>query len=86
LPIGGGGPFIEAVDIGRSTLTPVFLKFAIEGTNADVVAELWGPGLFPGRLGAAPVGGFGAAIGGGLGAELRDDSGSDVYNESRFAK
>jgi hypothetical protein len=86
LPIGGGGPFIEADDTGRSALSPVFLKFAIEGTKADVVAELWGPGLFPGRLGAAAVGGLGAAMVGGLGSELRDDSGSDVYEESRFAE
>lgn len=40
MPIGGGGPFIEADDIGRSAFIPVFLKFAIDGTKADVVAEL----------------------------------------------
>lgn len=41
LPIGGGGPFIEAEDIGLCTLFPaVFLRLAIEGTKAEVVAEL----------------------------------------------
>ncbi len=85
MPIGGGGPFVEAEDIGRSAPRPVFLKFAIEGTKADVDAELCGPGLFPGRFGAAPEGGLGAAMAGGLGAEVREDSGSDAYDESRFA-
>lgn len=86
MPIGGGGPFVEADDKGRSVFPAVFLKFAIEGTKADVVAELEGTGLLSGGLGAMPVGGFGAAMAGGLGAELRDDSGSDVYDESRFAE
>ena len=86
MPTGGGGPFIEAKDVGRSPLSPVFLRFAIDGTKLDVVAELCAPGLFIGRLGAAAEGGFGAAIAGGTGAELRDDSGSDVYDDSRFAR
>lgn len=60
-------------------------RFAIDGTNADVVAELCGVGLLPGSCGAAAVGGLGAAQPGGFGAELLDDSGSDVYEESRFA-
>lgn len=38
--MGGGGPFIDADDIGLSALAPVFLKFAIEGTKPDVAAEL----------------------------------------------
>jgi hypothetical protein len=39
--MGGGGPFIEAEDMGRcAPILPGFLKFAIEGTKADVVAEL----------------------------------------------
>ena len=86
MPIGGGGPFTEADDTGLSTTSPVFLKFAIDGTKADVVAELCGPGLAPGRLGAAPDGGVGAAIVGGFDAEFREDSGSDVYDDSRFAE
>jgi hypothetical protein len=80
LPTGGGGPFIEADDIGLGALTPpVFLRFAIDGN--DVGPEpFWGVGL-----GGAAFGGLGAAIAGGLGAELVDDSGSDVYDDSRFA-
>jgi len=72
-PIGGGGPFIEAEDIGLWALfAPVFRRFAIEGTKAG------GPGALCAGLGGAAVGGLGAAIAGGFGAELRDDSGSEV--------
>ena len=72
-PIGGGGPFIEAEDIGLCPLSPgVFRRFAIEGLKAG------GPGALCAGLGGGPVGGLGAAIAGGLGAELRDDSGSEV--------
>jgi hypothetical protein len=79
LPIGGGGPFIEAEDAGLGLIFPAVLRrFATEGINADVVAELWASGLPGGSLGAAPVGGLGAAITGGFGAEPREDSGSDV--------
>lgn len=79
-PIGGGGPFMDAADIGLGALKPpVFLRFAIEG-------EKVGPNPFcEFGIGGAAVGGFGAAIPGGLGAELADDSGSDVYDDSRFA-
>jgi len=87
LPIGGGGPFIDAVDEGRGAIfTPVFRRFAIEGTNVGVVAEFCGKGLPPGdgAFGAALVGGLGAAMLGGFGAEI-EDSGSEVYEEARFA-
>jgi hypothetical protein len=81
LPIGGGGPFIEADDVGLGALIPpVFLRFAIDG-NDEGPEPFWGVGLG----GAAVFGGFGAAIIGGLGAELVDDSGSDVYDDSRLA-
>lgn len=76
-PIGGGGPFIDADDIGLGALIPpVFLKFAIDGNEV-------GPDPF--GIGGAAVGGRGAAMAGGLGAKLVDDSGSDVYDDSRFA-
>jgi hypothetical protein len=78
--MGGGGPFIDADDIGLGALNPpVFLKFAIDGNDVGPDPFAW-PGM-----GGAAVGGFGAAMPGGLGAELADDSGSDVYEESRFA-
>lgn len=65
-PIGGGGPFIDAEDIGLCPPPkPVFRKLATEGTNAEVVAELCGAGR---GGGGAAVGGLGAAIPGGLGA------------------
>lgn len=80
-PIGGGGPFILAEDIGLCVLFPaVFRRFAIEGEKAGRLGALC-PGL-----GGAAMGGRGAAMAGGFGAELRDDSGSDVYEESRFAE
>jgi hypothetical protein len=72
-PIGGGGPFIEAEDIGLSALTPpVFLRFAIEGKDVEP-DPFWRPGL-----GGAVVGGLGAVMLGGLGPEIVVDSGSDV--------
>lgn len=43
----------------------------------------FGTGRRAGNFGA--VGGLGAEVGGGRGAELRDVSGSDIYDESRFA-
>jgi hypothetical protein len=87
LPIGGGGPFIEAADIGLSPVFPaVFRRFATEGIKADVVAAVCGSGLVAGSFGAAPGGGLGAASLGGFGAELRDDSGSEAYEDSRFAE
>lgn len=75
-PIGGGGPLIDAEDIGLcAPIPPVFRKFAIEGVKAS---GLVGPFWLPGIGGAAFGGGLGAVMVGGLGAELRDDSGSDV--------
>lgn len=77
LPIGGGAGFIEADEPGRGAV--VLLRFAIEGwTGKDGTAR-------PGIAGAAPGGGLGAEKVGGFGAEDRVDSGSDRYEESRFA-
>lgn len=75
LPMGGGGPFIDAEEFGLgAAFPPVLRKFAIEGVKAK---GLVGPFWLPGNGGAA-AGGLGAAIEGGFGAEPRDDSGSDV--------
>lgn len=72
--MGGGGPFIEAEDIGLGAPpAPVFRKFATDGMNAGADGVFCAPGL-----GGAAAGGLGAAMAGGFGAELRDDSGSDV--------
>lgn len=81
--MGGGGPFIDAEDIGLCPgLRAAFLKFAIEGWKLGVDAAL----LIPGLGGAEVGGGRGAAIVGGFGADVRDDdSGSEVYDESRLA-
>ena len=77
MPIGGGGPFIEADEKGRGrSLFAVFLKFAIDGWKVGVLAALAALGR-PGIEGAAPGGGFGADIAGGFGTDLWDDSGSD---------
>lgn len=76
-PIGGGGPFMEADDMGRGAPGPVFLRLASDGMKADVLAEVGTSGRPPGILGAAAVGGLGAAIPGGFGVG-RDDSGSEV--------
>lgn len=41
MPIGGGGPFIDAEDAGLGLVFPAVLRrFATEGTNMDVVAAL----------------------------------------------
>lgn len=79
-PIGGGGPFSEAEELGRGTAFRFFRRAATEGREGAVAAGCCGAGL-----GGKPVGGFGAAIAGGLGAELLEDSGSDVYEDSRLA-
>lgn len=77
LPIGGGAGFMEADEPGRGAT--VLFRFAIEGwTGRDGTAR-------PGIAGAAPGGGLGAEKVGGFGAEDRVDSGSDRYEESRFA-
>lgn len=77
-PIGGGGPFSEADDMGRApSWAAVLLRFAID-------AWLARPGIpgRPGTAGAAPAGGRGAEAVGGFGADDLDDSGSDRYDEA----
>jgi hypothetical protein len=70
LPIGGGGPFIEADEKGRGfPLFAVFLRFAIDGWKVGVLAALAALGR-PGIAGAAPGGRFGADIAGGFGTDL----------------
>ena len=89
LPTGGGGlpllkDIIEAEDTGRGASPPAVLrKFAIDGWK---VGPPWGGGRGgrSGMAGAPPGGGFGAEKDGIRGAELAD-SGSDRYDESRFA-
>lgn len=83
--MGGGGPLEDAADIGlEGGFAAVFRRFPTDGTTIEVVAALYGLGLETGK-GGAMVGGLGAAPPGGFGTELLDDSGSDVYEESRFA-
>lgn len=78
-PIGGGGPFVDAEDMGLgASALAVFLRLANDGWKEDA------PGR-PGIDGAAAVGGRGADTVGGLGTLLEDTSGSDRYEESRFA-
>lgn len=76
LPIGGGGPFMDADELGRGTVLGVFRRLAIDGT---VGTER------PGTVGAAPGGGLGAD--GGLGAVdlLEADSESEMYEELESA-
>lgn len=79
-PIGGGGPFVEADDIGRGALlVAVFLRFAMEGTDGGAAGGGVGTAR-PGTAGAAPGGGLGAP--GGFGAPPLEDSGSERYDES----
>lgn len=83
LPIGGGGPFIDAEEPGRGRSLGVLRKLAMDGGRAGAALG-GGRGGLPGGAGAAPPGGFGAPNVGGFGAE--DDrtllSGSDRYDES----
>jgi hypothetical protein len=89
LPIGGGIPrYADADDAGLwFAFKGVLRRFASGGMTAGVLEAFAGAGRgIGGTAGAGAVGGLGIIILGGLGAELRDVSGSDVYNESRFAK
>lgn len=80
--MGGGGPFVDAEDAGLCGRFTVFLRLATEELKLGALS-LFGA---PGRGGAA-AGGLGADDVGGLGAEeLLDDSGSDVEDDSRFAR
>jgi hypothetical protein len=87
-PIGGGGPFIDAIEddesgLGRSA-PDVFRRWAMEACRLGVLAAPGTDGR-PGMAGAAPMGGLGAVMVGGFGADLDDGSGSERYVASRFA-
>lgn len=69
LPIGGGGPLVDAEEFGRDR--SVLFRLAIDRFVGK-------PGTArPGTAGAAPMGGLGAEATGGRGADDREDSGSD---------
>lgn len=82
LPIGGGGPFMEAVDMGRGpSLRPVLRRLAGDGRmEEEGAAGAWGTGR-PGMEGAAPTGGRGGANGG-FGA---DAAGSSVLYDALWS-
>jgi hypothetical protein len=58
-----------------------FRRFATDGIAGAVLLGNCGIGL----VGAAPVGSGGAAIEGAFGTDGLEDSGSEEYEESRFA-
>jgi len=74
LPIGGGGPFSEALEFGRDVGIRFFRRFATDGILGAVFAGIDGVGL----VGATPGGSGGAAFVGALGIEGLEDSGSDA--------
>lgn len=80
-PIGGGGPFSEAVEFGRDIGIRFFRRFATDGIAGAVFAGICGVG----REGATPGGSGGAAFVGGLATDGLEVSGSDEYEDSRFA-
>ena len=85
-PTGGGGPLfgkLGAEDSGLGTVVRARLRrFGWDGWNVGVLG-LPGSDGRPGIEGAMPGGGLGAPKRGGWGTDL--DSGSDRYDESRFA-
>lgn len=73
--MGGGGPLIDAADIGRGTSLGAFLRLATDGWEGK---PGWVGTTRPGIAGAAPGGGLGAPKPGGLGADDLVVSESDI--------